>query len=175
MHTEDQAFQNIDRYFKGLMKKTVKRSQVTKATVKSPTILADLRKQNASIEQLQKQLSKYLELKRRAFARLYFISDEDLLSMLASSNDLQQIQPYLKKFYENIYRVIVDYEVRAFEIEGVESQEGEQLLFLRVVRTKSSIEDWLAQLQKAIAESLNSKIMDIYKDCLLYTSDAADE
>jgi dynein heavy chain len=64
--------------------------RIMSATVKAPNVLQacqadrrveDLRALSAELDQCQKKLSDYLERKRCAFPRFFFISDEELLSM----------------------------------------------------------------------------------------------
>lgn len=43
-----------------------------------------------------KSLMEYLDNKRRAFPRFYFVSDPVLLAMLSRPNDLESVRPHLK-------------------------------------------------------------------------------
>jgi len=43
-----------------------------------------------------KSLVGYLDNKRRAFPRFYFVSDPILLAMLSRPNDLESVKPHLK-------------------------------------------------------------------------------
>lgn len=65
---------------------------VTEPTIKkcceAPNRLSDLHHINDVLEKCQKSLNDYLDSKRNAFPRFFFISDEELLSILGSSNPL---------------------------------------------------------------------------------------
>lgn len=65
------------------------------STVKSPNIktcclvpnrLTDLQELSDGLESCQKSLNDYLNAKRNAFPRFFFISDDELLSILGSSD-----------------------------------------------------------------------------------------
>jgi dynein heavy chain len=47
--------------------------------------LSELKTLSDQLDQRQKSLSDYLDTKRNFFARFYFLSDDDLLSILGSS------------------------------------------------------------------------------------------
>lgn len=66
-------------------------------TVKDPVIkrcceasnrLTDLQNISDGLEKCQKSLNDYLDAKRNAFPRFFFISDDELLSILGSSDPL---------------------------------------------------------------------------------------
>lgn len=59
-----------------------------KKSCEAPNRLSDLHHINDVLEKCQKSLNDYLDSKRNAFPRFFFISDEELLSILGSSNPL---------------------------------------------------------------------------------------
>lgn len=61
-------------------------------------------KMNEKIQDVQKSLEIYLESKRHAFPRFYFIADDDLLSIIGQDSP-KDIQPYLEKCFAGIHRL----------------------------------------------------------------------
>lgn len=79
-------------------------------TSKTPNILAscvtyegrltELKTLSEELDRRQKSLSEYLDSKRFIFSRFYFLSDDDLLSILGSS-DPDAVQPHMLKLFDN--------------------------------------------------------------------------
>lgn len=63
--------------------------------------MSDLKSISADLDRCQKSLTNYLESKRISFSRFYFISNDDLLFILGSSNP-RAIQPHLLKLFDNV-------------------------------------------------------------------------
>jgi dynein heavy chain len=54
------------------------------------------------IDMIQKNLDKYLTMKKTNFARLYFLSDDELLKILSNTKDPRNVNDYLRKIFENM-------------------------------------------------------------------------
>ena len=70
-------FDAVDKWFKQFMINKVQRQVKAKTVMTSnKTLLDDLKLQNANIDIITKKLQDYLETKRCAFPRFYFLSDD---------------------------------------------------------------------------------------------------
>ena len=70
----------------------------------------------------------YLESKRLVFSRFYFLSNDELLDILANSKDVESVQPYLNKCFGNILHLQFEMSERPLiPITKMYSNEGEAL------------------------------------------------
>uniref|UniRef100_A0A669QJL6 Dynein axonemal heavy chain 1 n=1 Tax=Phasianus colchicus TaxID=9054 RepID=A0A669QJL6_PHACC len=95
---ESERFQMVDTEWRIIMKNVM-------TLCPDPALLENLQKCNKLLELVQKGLSEYLETKRGAFPRFYFLSDDELLEILSQTKDPTAVQPHLRKCFENIARV----------------------------------------------------------------------
>lgn len=124
--------------------------------------LADL------LAKIQKALGEYLETQRSAFARFYFIGDEDLLEIIGNSKDVTNVQRHFPKMYAGITTLSsVKNDKNDDIIKGMNSKEGEQVQFDTDVNLgeDSKINVWLGkvddQMRLSLATSLQNSMKDI--------------
>jgi len=78
-----------------IMTETWKQPNI-KVACHQPNRLSDLQTLSQGLERCQKSLNDYLDSKRNSFPRFFFISDDELLSILGSS-DPQCVQEHMIK------------------------------------------------------------------------------
>ncbi|DBB06680.1 TPA: Dynein heavy chain 6, axonemal [Trebouxia sp. C0004] len=81
---EAKAFASVDKQFKEVMRRTRERTNAMQAAT-TPGLLEAFQKSNEVLETISKSLEDYLETKRMAFPRFYFLSNDELLDILAQA------------------------------------------------------------------------------------------
>lgn len=76
-------------------------------------------------------MENFLEVKKVAFPRFYFLSSDDLLEILAKSNDLLAIQKHIKKCFDNIALLDFGEDPRSTHVQGMISHEKEHVEFYK--------------------------------------------
>ncbi|KAG7391800.1 Dynein heavy chain 1, axonemal [Phytophthora pseudosyringae] len=119
---------------------------------RSQKLLERFRESNHFLELVQKGLSDYLEVKRSAFARFYFLSNDELLSILSESKDVKLVQPHLKKCFEGIVQVTFEEDLN---ISAMISAEGEKVPFSSMVDPKGkNVEHWMMEVEDMMKMSI---------------------
>jgi len=83
--SESSRFEQVDKFFKGFMNKVNKSPNALRTVKTNNTLLDQLKLNNEALDDIQKKLEDYLENKRTAFPRFYFLSNDELLEILANS------------------------------------------------------------------------------------------
>ena len=124
--------------------------------------LLDLKWISDKLDECQKGLTDYLNTKRVAFPRFYFISDDDLLSILSSSNP-RSVQEYMVKMFDNC--AVLHFKAGSDAVEGTHSQERETLVFDTPVNTEGlAVEKWL----NLVLEETKRTLRGLLKACVFY-------
>ncbi|XP_060895064.1 dynein axonemal heavy chain 10 [Labrus mixtus] len=139
---EAKKFDNIDKRFKEIMIDTVKGPNIKRSCL-VPNRLTDLQNLSDGLERCQKSLNDYLDSKRNAFPRFFFISDDELLSILGSS-DHTCVQEHMIKMYDNIASLRFDVESNGETVAGaMVSAEGEVMELKKPVQVEGRVEEWM--------------------------------
>lgn len=149
---EADRFDNIDTEIRKLMAETVKTKFVLDMC-KSEGRLETLKNLREELEICQKSLSQYLDTKRDAFPRFFFISDEELLSILGAA-DPTLIQEHMLKLFDNCAKLTFTSDKAC--VVGITSAEGESFKFKSPVKIQGPVEDWMSAVEEEMRATLRA-------------------
>ncbi|KAL0279459.1 UNVERIFIED_CONTAM: hypothetical protein PYX00_001007 [Menopon gallinae] len=139
---EARKFDDIDKAFRRIMMETHKKPNVRECC-EMPGRLAELQNLGGGLEKCQKSLIDYLDSKRNAFPRFFFISDDELLSILGST-EATCIQEHMVKIFDNIaaLRFLSEGDNKLTAVAMI-SCEKEVMDFRASVLVEGRIEEWM--------------------------------
>lgn len=155
-------FSHVDNSWKAIMRRTNENPHVLTAGT-FPGIKETLQQHNAHLDKIQKNLEDYLETKRMAFPRFYFLSNDELLEILAQSKNPQAVQPHLRKCFENLVRLDFGDVPGSVDMIAMMSSENERVPLGKNLKARGNVEDWL----KALELSMKASIYKLMKAGLL--------
>jgi dynein heavy chain 2 len=121
-----------------------------------PQISDKLRTMLDQLERCQKALTDFLEAKRSAMPRFYFIGDDDLLEILGQAKNPNVIQSHLKKLFQGIHKV--KFNENCSKITAMISSSNEVVPLDTPVTVSDKVEDWLEQLAQEMRATLSSML-----------------
>ncbi|KAI9142914.1 dynein heavy chain and region D6 of dynein motor-domain-containing protein [Paraphysoderma sedebokerense] len=160
---DSKRFDHIDQTYKGLMQEASKTPNAVQACTKEGLyeLLEGLQGQLALCE---KSLAEYLETKRLAFPRFYFVSSTDLLDILAKGNRPQDVAVHLSKLFDNLARLEFEPNSSSGELSkkaiGMYSKEDEYVAFTEPCDCVGPVEVWLNRLEATMRKSLRQLLSD---------------
>ncbi|XP_071561821.1 cytoplasmic dynein 2 heavy chain 1 [Temnothorax nylanderi] len=110
------------------------------------------------LDRCQKSLDEFLEEKRAAYPRLYFLSDEDLLELVSGSG--RGLEAHLPKLYHGIGSVVKENN----SLTAIASPEGEILKLLKAVDLTEPLPRWLDNLEKGMRNALRHSLEKCLND-----------
>jgi dynein heavy chain, axonemal len=102
--SEAKMFSNVDKSWKDIMRKLNKIPLAIRAGTQ-PGLLETFQNNNSLLDQIMKCLEAYLESKRVVFSRFYFLSNDELLEILAQTRNPHAVQPHLRKCFDAINKL----------------------------------------------------------------------
>ncbi|KAI8894261.1 dynein heavy chain and region D6 of dynein motor-domain-containing protein [Globomyces pollinis-pini] len=154
---ESAVFDQVNLGFKKIMNQILKEKNVLKIA-HTVGLLEQLLEMNGQLEKIQKSLDMYLETKRQAFPRFYFLSNDDLLEILGQAKDPNSVQPHLKKCFDNLHKLELNLAGvdgrRHNEAIGMHSGDGEYVPFAAPVIVEGPVEVWLIDIENMMITTL---------------------
>nr|XP_029134611.1 dynein heavy chain 6, axonemal [Labrus bergylta] len=169
---ESKMFLMVDKSWKEIMAKAHKMPNALKAATQ-PDLLETFQHNNTLLDEIQKCLEEYLESKRVVFPRFYFLSNDELLKILAQTRNPQAVQPHLRKCFDAIIRLEFallpehasgapetlleageQQTVYSKDILNMISPEGEKVGLTKGLKATGNVEEWLCKVEEAMYSSL---------------------
>ena len=150
------GFQIVDQEWHKIMSNTVDDNKVMECIAPDGSTLKQLEDCNIKLDEITSKLNEYLERKREAFPRFYFIADDALLDILSTTKDPLKVQDHLNKCFEAVDRV---HFTEKQEITKVISMENEEVILLEEIDVneggrKGNVEIWMTDLETEIFRSM---------------------
>ena len=161
---ESKRFQSIDKNWEKLMAKALETRNVVQYCHGNDMLLEMLPHMLEQLEVCQKALSGYLDQKRAAFPRFYFVSDANLLEVLSQATNPQAIQPHLQSVFAAVVKMGFD-EITKSKITVLFDSFGERIDLERPVEMIGNIEEWLSKLQGSMQHTVNCIVRKASSDC----------
>ncbi|XP_068610643.1 dynein axonemal heavy chain 9 [Brachionichthys hirsutus] len=162
MPEDSRRFEGIDADFKELAGAMHQTPNVVEATNK-PGLFGKLEDIQSRLSLCEKALTEYLDTKRLAFPRFYFISSADLLDILSNGTNPPQVQKHLSKLFDNMAKM-------RFEADGEEnlsktglgmySKEEEYVPFSQACDCTGQVEVWLNRLLDAMRATVRHEMTE---------------
>ncbi|KPA77305.1 putative dynein heavy chain [Leptomonas pyrrhocoris] len=154
---ESLLFISADRFFSSLMRRCAEEPLMAPLCLEGDgDALKKLQKCTYQLECIQKKIYEYLETKRVAFPRFYFLSNDELLSILSDSRNPLAVQPHLQKCFDNIKSLVF---ADSRTIVAMRSSEGEEVAFTVPVKVMGNVESWLNDVERAMQATLADRLV----------------
>ena len=162
---DSKRFDGVDTEWKELMKEAVNE---TNAVVACNFEGRQERLDNmlSNLEKCEKSLADYLETKRVAYPRFYFVASADLLDILSKGSNPQLIIKHLQKFFDNIKTLEFNKDSNSVPTKtaiGMYSGENEYVAWPSTFVCEGAVETWLFKLTEHTHDSLKVLMQDSHK------------
>jgi len=122
----------------------------------TPELLNTFKDGSNQLEQVEKGLEQYLETKRKAFPRFYFLSSQDLIDIISQTKDPTRVQEHLIKCFEAIKSVTFEADR---EITAMVSREDERVPFVEGMYPEGQVEFWLKDVERSMQVAIRDQLL----------------
>ncbi|KAG6956166.1 hypothetical protein JG687_00010768, partial [Phytophthora cactorum] len=160
MPTEARRFAGVDALWRKTMEDTVAEPAFL-TVIAMDKLLAKFQRANEKLDEIQKGLNDYLEMKRLHFPRFFFLSNDELLEILSQTKEPRAVQPHLGKCFEGVFNVTFQ-DGPPLLITEMRSAEGE-IVPLRLPvspesnKNKGNVEMWLLEVEQSQWDSIRDQ------------------
>jgi dynein heavy chain, axonemal len=162
MPSEGKKFKTVDKTWRDIMTATSQNPKIL-AVANIQGMLTRLSDSNNLLEEIQKGLNDYLEKKRLFFPRFFFLSNDELLEILAETKDPLRVQPHLKKCFEGIASLTFQDNNKIIAMCSSENEKVRLKEVIEPAAAKGAVEKWLLQVEKVMQTSVHQQISNALK------------
>jgi len=156
--TEAKRFHAVDRNYLKTMKKVCEVTSVVQCCIGSDWLQNFLPVVMSQLQLVFKSMSNYLDQKRSAFPRFYFVSDHCILDLMANSRDSTLLQCNLQLVFPGCRRILLEELPNFLSIVGLVTTGGETVHFGTAIAVTGHLEDWLTKTVIEMQESLKGAL-----------------
>lgn len=167
---ESKMFSQVNRSWINIMQKVEKNSLAISACT-DENLLKTLIVNNQLLDQIMLSLEAYLESKRVIFPRFYFLSNDELIEIIAQARNARAVQPFMNKCFDAIWRIqfenddedgnpLEPEEKSPTNIISMISVEKEIVKFSLQIRATGNVEFWLSRVEEEMRNTLRL-LMDV--------------
>ncbi|XP_076002796.1 dynein axonemal heavy chain 9 [Genypterus blacodes] len=159
---DSKRFEGLDTDFKELATTMHKTPNVVEAT-NEPGLFEKLDDIQSRLSLCEKALAEYLDTKRLAFPRFYFISSADLLDILSNGTNPNQVQKHLSKLFDSMAKMKFEEDGEGNPTKiglGMYSKEGEYVSFNEVCDCSGQVEVWLNRVLHAMRSTVRHEMTE---------------
>ncbi|XP_067860408.1 dynein axonemal heavy chain 9-like [Heptranchias perlo] len=159
---DSKCFDGIDTDFKELAWDAERTPNVVEATNK-PGLFEKLEDIQVRLALCEKALAEYLDTKRLAFPRFYFISSADLLDILSNGTNPHLVQHHLAKLFDNMAKMKFQTEADGNPTKmalGMYSKEHEYVNFKEPCDCSGQVEAWLNQVLDSMRDTVRHEMTE---------------
>ncbi|MEQ2273502.1 Dynein heavy chain 9, axonemal [Xenotaenia resolanae] len=159
---ESRCFEGINDDFKELVNSMHQTPNVVEATNK-PGLFGKLEDIKSRLSLCEKALAEYLDTKRLAFPRFYFISSADLLDILSNGTNPHQVQKHLSKLFDNMAKMHFEADEEGNPSKaalGMHSKEDEYVPFIQACDCSGQVEIWLNRVLDTMRSTVRHEMTE---------------
>ncbi|EAY14826.1 Dynein heavy chain family protein [Trichomonas vaginalis G3] len=155
LHREARDWNNVDKSWNNIMTQTHAHPEF-QTVMHRDHLLEDFLENNKLLDSITQGLNQYLEAKRLGFPRFFFLSNDELISILSHTKDFDQIQKSMNKLFEYVNTITVDEDmmITAMNDDGLETVK----LVNHVDGDTPEVEDWLNAFEDEMRNTLKESI-----------------
>ena len=87
-----------------------------------------------------------------AFPRFYFLSNDELLEILAQTKNVQAVQPHMSKCFDGIKALDFGKDPKSVDIFAMMSSEGERVELTKNLKARGNVEQWLYAVEMSMIQ-----------------------